>query len=258
LRYRLIPVQLSVVAVWFVTLFEWFLGAALLGAFYLQWLLPGTAFLFFFFAVLTFWGEKRRNMTDCGCFAGILPITPRQSTFFDLFLAVFLSYSCFFLGRIGSTPRYFNVFLIILSVAIGAVLLILSRKHPFFDVSRLKMGRKWKRGWLPRINLQEGEHVLVFMHEDCPHCKSWIQLLNIMDLKDQMPSVTGILSLKNKELIRFREENYVLFPLETMKPIIFNRMVTAYPSIVRLKEGLITEKWIGQIPIEIVREIRTV
>ncbi|OQY46854.1 MAG: hypothetical protein B6240_06710 [Desulfobacteraceae bacterium 4572_87] len=77
---------------------------------------------------------------------------------------------------------------------------------PFFDVSRLKIGRKWKKvgrkwkkGWLPQMNLQVGEHVVVFMHQSCPHCKNWIQLLNIMSLKEEMPSVTGILSLKNEE-----------------------------------------------------------
>jgi hypothetical protein len=145
MRYRLIPVQLIGVAVWLVTLFEWFLGAALLGSFCLQWLLPGTAFLFLCFAALTFWGEKRRSLTDCGCFAGILPITPHQSLIFDLFLAILLSFSCFFMGRMDATPRHFSILLIVLSVVVGAVLLILSRKRPVFDASRLKIGRKWKR-----------------------------------------------------------------------------------------------------------------
>lgn len=257
MRYGLIPVKFIGVTVWFVTLFEWFLGAALLVAFCLSWLMPGTAFLFFFFAFLTFWGEKKRNMTDCGCFAGLLPITPRQSIIIDLFLAVSLSFCYFSIGKMDSTPLRFGHFLIILSITTGAVLLILSQKKPVFDVSRLKIGGKWKKGWLPGINLQKGEHVLVFMHQDCPHCKNWIQLLNIMHLKDEMPSVSGILSFTNKELIRFGTENFVLFPLETMKPVLFNRMVTAYPTAVRLKEGLITEKWTGRMPVEMVREIRT-
>src|SRR6516165_12699369 len=77
-RYRLLPPRITpAAAVLFIGL-ECGLGAALTTGLS-PWLLPLTMALLAAFAGLTFWGDKSGRVEDCGCYGGLLLISPAQS-----------------------------------------------------------------------------------------------------------------------------------------------------------------------------------
>src|SRR5262245_40890559 len=87
-RFQLLPPACVRPATVFVIVMECALGAALL----IQlspWLYPLTAAVLACFLVLTAWGVRSRRIEDCGCYGGLLMLTPAQSLALDaLYLAL--------------------------------------------------------------------------------------------------------------------------------------------------------------------------
>lgn len=102
----------------------------------------------------------------------------------------------------------------------------------------------------------QGSYFVVFLSKDCPYCKKWIPLLNIMNTQNDLPQVTGIMSLTQDEMETFKTEQRVRFPVVSMDKLLFGYMVDAFPTAILIEDGIIFSKWQGQIPEEFLDRIK--
>ena len=96
--------------------------------------------------------------------------------------------------------------------------------------------------------MTHGSHFVVFLSRDCPYCKRWVPLLNVIEVQPDLPSVVAVMSLQGDELQGFLREHLIAFPVTHMPQSLVSLMVNAYPTAALLENGLIKEKWIGELP----------
>ena len=257
LRYGLLPSQVvPQVAITFIGL-ESALGVALLLYEFPQWLLPGSIILLICLSALTIWSTSSGRTEDCGCYGGLLVIPPKQSILLNLGYI-------FLLGRAWLYPvadhhtETWQWILALIVLASASTLSWQSKDKPLVDFSRLKTGKRWKRRWLKDSpqDLQQGSHFVVFLSKDCPYCKKWVPFLNVMNTQKDLPQVMGIMSLTSEEIEVFKSEQMVRFPLVSMDKLLLSYMVDAFPTAVMVEDGVISSKWIGEIPKEFLNRIK--
>src|SRR5215471_13527949 len=81
-RYRLLPPALALPAALLFIAVECALGTALVLGLSL-WLLPAAALMLVAFAALTAWATSTGRVEDCGCYGGLVMLTPAQSLALD-------------------------------------------------------------------------------------------------------------------------------------------------------------------------------
>ena len=225
------------------------LGSALLLCLFPQWLIPGTILLLLVLTGLSLWGAASGRIEDCGCYGGLLLFTPRQSALLNLgyilLLGVSLSSPA---SEYDAVPWKISAVLLVFIVAV--VLARRSLENPLLDLSRLKPGKAWKAGWLKDISqdLRQGEHFLVFMSKDCSYCKEWVPLMNVMGTQKDLPDVMGIMSVTDSEMEEFKSQHLIHFPIARMEKLLFRSMTDAYPTAILLENGVISNKWTGEMP----------
>ncbi|MBC6420009.1 MAG: hypothetical protein GDA44_15210 [Prochloron sp. SP5CPC1] len=133
--------------------------------------------------------------------------------------------------------------LAVIVLGIGVVLGWQSRFKPLVDFFCFKIGNCWCLGWLENVILEQGSHFLVFMSKDCPYCKQWVPLMNIMNMQSDFPNVLGVMSLQEEELVEFKGEHLVRFPLKSMSKLLWGYMAKAYPTAVLVENGVIAKQW---------------
>jgi hypothetical protein len=247
--YKIFKTRLRPVAM-IITGLEWALGSSLLLFIWPRVLLPVTVFILIILASITLWAGSRRSLTDCGCYGGLILLSPKQSAFLDIIFAGLLIGAWFNLvnNETAQTFLVAKLCLIILLSLVGSGLCLFSRKKPLLDFKRLKKGKHWKSSWLPDNDFSKGEHFIVFMSKRCPYCKRWVPLMNVMNAQGDFPEVSGILSLSSEDLKEFKTEHYIRFPLVIMSKILFSRMTNAHPTAILTRDGVIEEVWKGKIP----------
>lgn len=248
-RYELFPAQsLSAIALWFISV-ECTLGTALILNVHSQWIIPGSIVLLVGLSALTLWATSSGRTEDCGCYGGLLVIPPKLSIQLNISYILLLGISWLNPVSVRSAVPW-EWGLICLVFISSFSLSFFSRDEPLVDFSRLKVGNRWKCIWLKENNqgLLEGDHFVVFLSKDCPYCKRWIPFLNIMSTQDNSPKPQGIMPLTDQELEVFKREQKAQFSLLSMDKLLFGYMVEALPTAVLLEGGVITGKWVGEIP----------
>jgi hypothetical protein len=214
--------------------------------------------LFIAFIAFTLWGAATKRIEDCGCYGNQVNLTPGQSAALD-FVYIALLIAALWLSR--ARPAWIlplGWYLVALAGATGAALAEKSGKAPLVDLSRLRIGARWRRSWLLKEgdhDLGKGSHIVVFLSNTCPFCKQWVPLLNILETQTDLPRVTGILNLNEAEVERFSREYLTRFPLSRMKTSVFSNMVDGVPTAALLEDGVIMQKWSGKIPPELFSRI---
>ncbi|NEQ76553.1 MAG: hypothetical protein F6K23_28090 [Okeania sp. SIO2C9] len=235
------------------------LGLGLILNIFPQVLIPSSIVLLIALSILTIWSTSTGKTEDCGCYGGIVIVTPLQSILLNIVYLTLLT-----IAWLNPIPNHqtqtWQWILTLIVMLITGIMAWKSQEKPLIDFSRLKIGNHWKRRWLKNSphDLQKGSHFVVFLSRDCPYCKRWIPFLNMMNTQKDLPQVLGIMSAKNEDLDEFKEEQMVRFPLVTMDKLLFGYMVDAYPTAVSIEDGIITEKWIGEIPEEYLDRIKQI
>lgn len=248
-QYRLIPPPLVLMACLAFIGLESALGAALVLHVWPQWLVPISILLFIGFAALTLWGAKSGRVEDCGCYGGLLALSPKQSALLDAAYVVILAAAWLFAVQNYQT----GLWKLILTAMVPVVSIVVSRKSlngALFDFSRLKKGRHWRTKWLKNSpnDLSNGSHFVVFLDKECSYCKRWMPLLNVINVQSELPRVTGIMSLNDREVEAFKNEHLIRFPITHMDKYLTATMTSAFPTAVLIENGQITEKWAGEMP----------
>lgn len=255
-NYRLLP-QWAVpwVAISFIGL-ECALGVAFVLYEFHQWLVPGAIILLLCLSALTAWSTSSGRTKDCGCYGGLLVITPQQSILLNLGYILLLAIGEFYPATDHHTETWQWILSLIVLVD-SSTLSWLSRHESIVDFSRLKIGNRWKRHWLKEspVDLQQGSHFVVFISPNCPICKAWIPFLNVMMTQEDLPQVMGIISLNQEKLEEFKAAQDVYFPLVSMNKRLFDYMVDAYPTAILIEAGVISNQWIGKVPDEFLDRI---
>lgn len=256
-KYRLLPPQVvKQTAIAFIGL-ECAWGVALLLHSFPQWLVPGSIFFILCLSALTIWATSSGKTEDCGCYGGILILTPKQSILLNLGYILLLG-----LAWQDSVADYhiqiWQWVLVLMTLVAGSTLGWLSQSKPLIDFSRLKIGNQWHPRWLQDSpqDLQQGSHFVVFLGKECPYCKKWVPLLNVMSTQKDLPNITGIMSLTNEEIEAFKAEYLIRFPVVQMNKLLFGYMVEGVPTAVLIEDGLITNTWMGEIPQEFFDRIK--
>lgn len=255
-RYGLLPPRIvPLMAISFIGL-ECALGVALILHEFPQWLVPGSIVLLLGLSALTLWSTSSGRTSDCGCYQGLLAITPKQSLLLNVGYILLLGIAWLYPVADHHTKTWQWVLTSVVLVSVS-LLSWQSRYQPLVDFNHLTPGRQWKPSWLKNssFDLQQGSHFVVFLSKGCPTCKRWIPFLNVMNTQKDFPQVIGIMDLTNEELEVFRDELEVYFPLVVMDKPLFNSMVDAFPTAVLIEDGFISSKWIGEIPEEFLDRI---
>ena len=256
-RYGLLPRQLVIpTAITFIGL-ECALGVALILHEFPQWLVPGTIILILCLSASTIWATSTKRTEDCGCYGGLLVITPKQSILLNLGYILLLGWAWFYPVANHQTQSWQWVLALVALIA-GSISGWKSQEKPLVDFSRLKVGNRWHPQWLKNSSqdLQQGSHFVVFLGKDCPYCKQWVPLLNVMSTQKDLPNVLSILALSDEEIEAFKAEHLVRFPIAQMDKLLFGYMVDSYPTAVLVEDGVISNKWLGEIPKEFFNRIR--
>jgi hypothetical protein len=260
-RYRLLPPAWVQPAVLLFIALECALGAALVLN-VSTWLLPLAAALLASFVALTVWGVASGRVEDCGCYGGLLMLTPVQSLALDgLYLALLLTAWLFAPVPPSGAPAWapvwkLGVVAVILAAALGAA--VRSRRTPLVDLALLGVGRAWRRSWLKRYSrdVTRGSHFVVFLSRECPYCKRWVPLLNVIEVQPDLPSVVAVMSLEGNELQAFLKEHLITFPVAHMPQSMLSLMTNAYPTAALVENGRITGKWVGEMPNDYLDRVR--
>lgn len=248
-RYGLLPGQYLPPTAAMLTGVEAALGTALVFHLFPSWIVPGAIVVLVFLAGLTLWGEYARDLEDCGCYGGVVLLTPKQSVLLDAGYVLLLAGALQWPSGGPWRASTWGLGAVALTFVAGAGAAWLSRAEPLLDLSRLQSGRRWKQRWLPNHpEVTDAPHFLVFLSADCPYCKRWVPLLNVMNAQPDFPNVLGVMSLSEEEMRDFRREHLIRFPIAQMDRVLFQRMVNAYPTAVLVEDGDVVDKWSGEFP----------
>ena len=248
-QYRLIPPQIALITCFVFIGLETALGAALVLHVWPQWLVPISILLFIGFAALTLWGTKSGRVEDCGCYGGLLALSPNQSALLDATYVLILIAAWLFPAQNYLTGLW-KLILTAMVLIISVVVSTKSLRGALFDFSRLKKGKHWRTKWLKNSqnDLSSGSHFVVFLDKECSYCKRWVSLLNVINVQPELPRVTGVMSLNDREVEAFKNGHLIRFPIAHMDKYLAATMTNAYPTAVLIENGQITEKWTGEMP----------
>lgn len=250
LRYRLIPPPGARAASVCLSGLECALGAGLV-VHVSQLALP-VAVLLVSFAVLTAWGTSTGRVDDCGCYGGLILLTPKQSLALDGLYVALLTASWFFESGISARPRIWQLAIVGAVFAIAIAAAARSMKRPLAKIALLKAGRAWRKKWLPQFgrDITQGAHFVVFLSPECPHCKRWMPLLNVIEARNELPSVVGVMSVNQDSLDRFLGEHLIRFPMVLMRRSLISLMIGAFPTAALVEGGRVRRVWVGEMPEE--------
>jgi len=247
-RYRLLPPRLVPGAALAFIAFECALGAALILGLS-PWLLPAAALLIAGFAALTAWGTRTGRVEDCGCYGGLVMLTPAQSLALDgLYVALLVAAWLSWTGGPGLAA--WKIAIVFLAGAAALAAAWRSQAGALVSLGLLRAGRTWRRGWLKRSerDVTHGAHFVVFLSRECPYCKNWVPLLNVIEVQSDLPSVTAVMSLDDEARKGFLAEHLITFPVTFMPQSLISLMVDAYPTAALVENGRVTGTWVGEMP----------
>lgn len=256
-KYRLLPSKTVLPAAIAFIGIESALGTALILYEFPQWLIPSSIILLIGLSVLTFWSTSSGRTEDCGCYGGIVIVTPQQSIMLNMGYILLLT-----IAWLNPVPDHhtqtWQWILALVVMGVSGTLAWLSKEKPLVNFTRLKPGNRWKRRWLKHSpqDLQQETHFVVFLSQNCSYCHRWVSFLNVMNSKKEMPQVLGIMSITEEEIAAFKEEEMVRFPIVSMDKLLFGYMVDAFPTAVLIEDGMISSKWVGVIPPELLSQIK--
>jgi Rps23 Pro-64 3,4-dihydroxylase Tpa1-like proline 4-hydroxylase len=244
------------IAVAFIGL-ETALGVALIFNEFPQWIIPSSIFLLVALSILNYWSTSTGRTEDCGCYGGVVIITPQQSLLLNLGYILLLVIAWF-----NPIPNHhtqtWQWILALIAMVSASTFGWYSQQQPIFNFSRLKEGNRWKPSWLKNTpyDLQNGSYFIVFLSQTCGYCKRWIPFLNMMQAQKKLPQVLGILSINDEAIEAFKTEQRARFPIVSMDKLLFSYMADAFPTAVFVENGKIVSKWIGEIPPEFLDKIK--
>jgi hypothetical protein len=236
-------------------------GAALILGVAPAIVLPVTAIALVVLTTTSWWGVRSGRTTDCGCYGGYVVPSLAQSialnaTFVALTLIAWLAQSAS-----TTTPQWKLIAALATAIVAGALAVASAqflKKHGRFmmDLSPLKIGRAWRARWGATIPDDAAEHIVSFLGPECPHCKQWVRVLNVIDKAPGLPRVMGVVAASGDKLDEFVTTSGIQFPMHTIPQTLMSRLVWGVPTTVLVANGKIQNQWTGQMSPEFFQRFR--
>ncbi|GAX41392.1 hypothetical protein NIES4075_23620 [Tolypothrix sp. NIES-4075] len=262
-QLQLFPQKVNLAGAIAFTILECVLGIALILRLFPQWLFPSTIVLLLLLSSLTYWSTSTKRTNDCGCYNGLIDISPNQSLLLNILYIALIGLAWFYpVADILTVSQQVTALLISLamsSVSTAASYLYLwKKKKPLLDLSPLKVNRLWQPTWLEEYadNLTTGDKLVVFLMPGCPMCKNWIKVLKVVHQRADLPDVVAGIPQTPEEVQEFVQLHNINFPVVAMNSFVMSRLTEAFPTGVLLEDGIIREKWLGVMPVTFIQRIK--
>ncbi|MCW5317045.1 hypothetical protein GTQ43_25465 [Nostoc sp. KVJ3] len=266
-QLRTFPEKAVVPAAFIFIALEYLLGNALIFRIFPQWLFPAMLIILVALSILTYWSTSTGRTEDCGCYTGLLIITPNQSLLLNSIYIALMSLAIFHpVSNLLSGNQQFWFLLLTVTSSILSTTISYQKLQDtgeaLWELTPLKVNRRWQSQWLndANDNLMQGNKIVVFLNPNCSHCQFWVKVLKVMHKHPAFPEVVGIMSASEETGQKFQayiEEKSINFPVHLIEPSIFSLLVSATPTAVVLEEGVIKEKWNRGMPRETIEKLRT-
>jgi len=222
--------------------------------------LPVTAIALVALTVTSWWGVHTGRTTDCGCYGGYVVPSLAQSIALN---ATFIALMIFaWLTQPDTATSQWRLIVAIAIALIAGGLAMASaqflRKNGRFmmDLSPLKIGRAWRARWGAKIPDDTEEHIVSFLGPECPHCKEWVRVLNVIDKAPGLPRVMGVVAASGEKVEEFVTTSGIQFPMHTIPQTLMSRLVWGVPTTVLVANGKIQKQWSGQMSPEFFQRFR--
>lgn len=263
-RLLLLPARLARFAAPAFLAAECALGAGLIVGLWPSALLPLAIVLLFALAAVSFQGAASGRVEDCGCYGGPIVVTPGESVALNGLYAALLT-AAWLAGTAGvATPAArWKVAVVAIAGMTAVVLAETALKYtrktrrPLVDWSPLKPGRSWRSRWLgdpERFDFSQGEHLVALLSPDCPRCHGWLQALDQIQRRADLPDVVAVYGVTQEEVAALRKRT--AFPIVAVSPRRMRRLTRLFPRGVRVVDGVISEVWRGTVPEAFAERVR--
>jgi uncharacterized membrane protein YphA (DoxX/SURF4 family) len=248
-----VPIAIGLEAGWGVALF---LGV------WPHAVLPFTALGLVLFTGLTWWSVISGKVEDCGCYGGFITPSIWQSVSLNALYLALIGIGWAMLPAPASDPMWKFAVVIEAIVVIGgtaefALRYEMKRGTALFTPSPLRVGHRWKAKWGGRENSQGKRDQLVsYLGPNCPYCKRWVRVLNVIHASPDLPSVTAVLASSPGEIEAFVEETGVRFPIATISGGMMQRLTSSVPTTVLVENGAVRDVWGGLMSDEFVERFK--
>lgn len=262
-QLQLFPQKVNIGAAIAFTIIECVLGISLILRLFPQWLFIGTIVLLLLLSSLTYWSTSTKRTDDCGCYNGIIDISPKQSLLLNALYITLMGLAWFYrIADILTVSQQVTALLISLTTSclLTAVSYVYfwKKKKPILDLDPLKVNRPWQPQWLKEYpeSLTTEEKLVVFLMPGCPTCKNWLKVLKVVHQRTDLPDVVAGIPQTSEQVEEFVQSNNINFPVVAMSPTVVARLTNAFPTGVLLEEGIIREKWLGVMPLTFVKRVK--
>lgn len=148
------------------------------------------------------------------------------------------------------------------ALASGSLEYYWQNSRPYIDLTPLRANRTWQPEWLGDESdatfFMSGAKLIVFLGMKCPACKNWLNVLNVVHYREDLPEVIGTIALtsieEGQEFVDNNGLNYPIVPIEQKQQDKLG--ISGVPTAVLLENGVIKEKWVGTMPEYFIERIR--
>ncbi len=237
------------------------LGAALLTGCAPVVVLPLSMLTIAVLTVVTLRAYRANRITDCGCYHGMIDLTPPQSALINVGYIVSLAVALPFRTGFG----HWASAVVVAVVAIATVLVyreslkrMVQMRPPLVELGRVQAGRRFDPKWLPGapVDLETGERLVAFLGVGCPMCKPWLPVLRALAKSNQGMPVVGVVAGDTSAVVEFMAEYQVELPLVVISSARFGRLVRGTPVGAYLVDGRIEGRYVGFLPRELALRAR--
>lgn len=268
-KLRLLPNFQSIrLAALIFTALECALGLALILGVFPSGIISFSIILLIILTFLTYWGTSTGRTEDCGCYNGWLNVTPIQSIILNLVYIALLVFAVFHENKQPTVMWQWLVVLATLvssgALASGSLEYYWRSSRPYLDLTPLRANKAWRAEWLGDESDAElfmsgsGSKLVVFLGMKCPACKNWLNVLNVVHYREDLPFVIGTIALtsieEGQDFVDNNGLNYPIVPIEQKQQDKLG--ISGVPTAVLIENGVIKEKWVGTMPEYFIERIR--
>ena len=240
------------------------LGVSLILRLYPVWVLPATAALLLVLALFTLWALVARGAEDCGCYGGLLKMSPQKSIVLDVLYLGLIAVAWLVPAGFNWTPATESALFIEPALVFASIIFMSSWVYRRWGqdmvvLSPIKVNKRWDPTWLKgfdQLDLDR-EQLIVFMSPTCSACKEWTKPLNKIHRRDDMPQVIAGMAGDQGVRDRYATEHGIDFPLLEVDEATLDRLVRAFPTVVQIQDGVIATRGEASLPAHLVNKLRT-
>lgn len=223
------------------------LGMSMILHVFPQELVPFTFCLVLVLSVMNFWAVRSGKIEDCGCYGGLISLTPWQSLLLNIAYLIILV-----VGQVSAITDYktdmWKVWVVVIVILISGYLAKKSVEYPLIDLSKLKTKRPWQDSWLENENFASGSFFVTFLNRNCADCLEWIPELKNLKTFKESPEIICIVPQDPASIDFIQSEIKSHFSSYLIDPRLFRNLVFLTPTAVLVEEGIISKKWVSTFP----------